>query len=269
MGRRPPDHAGDRAQRDRLSPGPGPVHGGAQTGSAGAATLRVVRRFGAAAGAASPELPPAVVASALARRLACRPRLRGGLGRRIGRRRIVGVRPRPRSRPPACGSPSAWPPPWRSSPSRRPACAWREPSGRPRPDRDRRVRLDRLAIPVDDRFGRRGRCLARSAGSRLLRYLGPEQGLELGRDVAPWLVRATGGWRLCGPVAPSPPAVLAWRRRLLGPAAHVGIAVDAATAAAARRSARAPSPTGRPIARRGHRARRRLHRGCRCVAARR
>ena len=196
MGHRPSDHPGDRAQRDRLSPGPGPVHGGAQTGSAGAATLRVVRRFGAAAGAASPS--PADRRVRLGRGLACRPRLRGGLGRRVGRRRGVGRglgRVRGRGR---------------------------RLAGRPRlGGRLRAVvafaaaglrvarafgavdpaaiasRLDRLAIPVDDRFGRRGRWLGRSAGCRLLRDLGPEQGLELGRDVAPWLVRATGDRRRC------------------------------------------------------------------------
>ena len=55
--------------------------------------------------------------------------LAGAIGAVAG---IVGVRPRPRLRPLACGSPSASAARLgRSSPSRQPACAWREPSGRP------------------------------------------------------------------------------------------------------------------------------------------
>ncbi len=54
LGSRTPDHGGDRDERGGLPPGPGPFHRtNGQAFSAGAA-LRVVRRFGVAAGAASP-----------------------------------------------------------------------------------------------------------------------------------------------------------------------------------------------------------------------
>ena len=67
---RTPDHRSDRTERDRLSPGPGPVHAGAQTGSAGAAVLRVVRRFGAAPTAPSASPPGAAAALAAGLRVA-------------------------------------------------------------------------------------------------------------------------------------------------------------------------------------------------------
>ena len=165
MGRRPSDHPGDRAQRDRLSPGPGPVHGGAQTGSAGAApcassgALALPRR--------SPSPSPTASLSALAAALACRPWLRGGLGRRVGRRpqrRPCALAPTAVPvTPPPCGSPSAWRPSSYPSPSQRPACAWREPwmrsirlrSRHPRPPRhpDRSTGSD---VGVDGWAGRLG-----------------------------------------------------------------------------------------------------------------
>ena len=104
---------------------------------------------------------------------------------------------------------------------------------------DRRVAgLDRRSVGDHGRrVGRRcgrGTRAGRPADRRLLGDLGSKQRLELGRHVAPRLVRAATGRRRRRPVAAAAVvAVVARRCRRTGPAAHVGIAVDPASPARA------------------------------------
>ena len=231
VGRRRPGPSRPIArERDRPVPGSGPVHGGAQAGSAGGRRLAgrpALRRRGRRA--ASPS--PAVVASALAAP-ACgsSPGFGGGLGRlasavagRVGsvpRRAVAaaGLRVRPSAWRRRLG---------RRGRSRQPACARRELAGAARFGCDRRVGLGhprsttgpdvaagagRSAGPASGRPGP-GACASSSGGTSLHGSFDAAGGRRLvrGRSLPRRGPRSSRGGGAC-----------------CGPAADVGIAVDAA-----------------------------------------
>ena len=259
LGHWPADHRGRRAERDRLPPGPGSIHDGVgQT-----ITRRSWRAPRLARGAplrCSVAVVTAALAAAVDALLAAGLRVARGLAGALVRRASVDVsragktgivrsiRPLCRLRPKrsleglrvARGWLPAWP---RTSTS----CGWHAAWPKPWPS----VHRSRRAPPRHHLHGVRVRLTARDAEAGrpgLLGDLGSKHRLELGRHVAPRLVRAATGRCRRRPVAAAAVAAIVtrWLRRRARPAAHVGVAVDPPPPPEPRRSARDPSPTGRP-----------------------
>ena len=260
--RRPaPDHRPDRGERGRVPPGPGAVHG---VGSGGlglgggvlvGAALRVVRRFGAALRRRAASAVDRGLGRRLVRRagLAGRPALRRCIGRRrrpsasrrrgrLARRptlRRGRRRPRRPSRPAHCRRPrSAVVAALRvvrrfgaagassiDRGRRAPSVALGRLAGRPGREASPRARAGPRSTA---RLDERGAAVARAAGHRGAGHRAA--GRTTGRRAAHR--HGHPGRRSACP-------------RRGGPAAHVRVAVDAATRRH-RRSARDPWPTGRP-----------------------
>ena len=204
LGRRPRTMAATAASAAACPRVRAPSIGRGQAGSV-VAVLRVVRRFGAAAGA--PSASAAASTEVVARLAAVLARGRLARSRAAWRRPSppapveasagdAGRRPRPRPphlrpqrprAPPASGSHAAWPVP--SSPSRRrpPAC------GSPAAWRRRRGRRRSVAVAAGRRSPTRpGPAPVGRLGAGFWATCARSMRLELGRDVAPRLARAAG-----------------------------------------------------------------------------